>query len=325
MATIVLIHGIAQEQLGADSLQSRWRPALADGVRAAGYPDLADLVAHDTRPGGINIRMAFYGDLFLTPGTMGIGTADPANETQRELVEQLAAEWLARAAGREVPDRSTAATQLSYLNPAGHDEQGALREGQRSALNGLAKLRWFAPFGMAFSGRFVATSLHQVTRYLTDEEIREAVQQRVSAHLDADTQVLIGHSLGSVVAYEAAHRLARPLPLLITLGSPLGLGSVVYDRIVPQPPAYPPQVHRWVNIADRNDLIAARPDLSPMFGTPPTGAVFDGGWTVHNGAKPHQAEFYLTKEQTGRPIGEVLHGSQLRHEAQRVDLTSDAD
>jgi hypothetical protein len=46
---------------------------------------------------------------------------------------------------------------------------------------------------------------------------------------------------------------------------------------------------------------------------------------VHNGAKPHQAEFYLTKEQTGRPIGEVLHGSQLRHGAQRVDLTSDVD
>jgi hypothetical protein len=90
--------------------------------------------------------------------------------------------------------------------------------------------------------------------------------------------------------------------------------SVVYDRIVPQPPAYPPQVHRWVNIADRNDLIAARPDLNPMFGAPPAGVVFDGGWTVHNGAKPHQAEFYLTKEQTGRPIGEVLYGQQLRHE-----------
>lgn|GEM_PF-278934 len=324
MATIVLVHGIAQEQLGADCLESRWLPALADGVRAARYPDLADLIWHATGPGRISIRMAFYGDLFLTPGTMGADRVELASEAQRELAEQLAAEWLGRAAGRDVPDQRTAATQLSYLYPDGYDEQGALREGQRSALNGLAKLRWFAPFGMAFAGRFVATSLRQVTSYLTDAEIRQAVQQRVSAQLDADTQVLIGHSLGSVVAYEAAHRLTRPLPLLITLGSPLGLRSVVYDRIVPQPPGYPPQVHRWVNIADRNDLVAARPDLRQMFGPLPTGAVFDGGWTVHNGAKPHQAEFYLTKEQTGRPIGEVLDGHQLRHEAQ-VDPIGDAD
>jgi hypothetical protein len=114
-----------------------------------------------------------------------------------------------------------------------------------------------------------------------------------------------------VVAYEAAQRLNAPLPLLITLGSPLGLRTVVYDRVVPQPPSYPPHVRHWVNIADRNDLVAAEPDLRPMFGQIPTGAVFDGGWTVHNGAKPHQAEFYLTKQQVGGPIGAVF-GSRAR-------------
>jgi pimeloyl-ACP methyl ester carboxylesterase len=211
---------------------------------------------------------------------------------------------------RSRPSRRVAATQLSYLHPAGHGEQGAVRDAQRSALNGLAKLRWFAPFGMAFAGRFVATSLRQVTRYLTEDDIREAVQQRVAAHLDTDTCVLIGHSLGSVVAYEAAHRLTQPLRLLITLGSPLGLRTVVYDRVIPQPPGYPSQVRRWVNIADRNDLIAAHPDLRPMFGPLPPEAVFDGGWTVHNGAKPHQAEFYLTKEQTGRLIADALNARQ---------------
>jgi pimeloyl-ACP methyl ester carboxylesterase len=145
-----------------------------------------------------------------------------------------------------------------------------------------------------------------VTRYLTEDEIREEVQRRVAVLIDDDTKILLGHSLGSVVAYETAHQFARPLPLLITLGSPLGLRTVVYDRVVPQPPTYPPRVQRWVNIADRDDLVAAQPDLRPMFGPLPPGATFDGGWTVHNGAKPHEAEFYLTKEQTGHPIGSLL-------------------
>lgn len=307
MATIVLVHGIAQEQLGAGSLESRWLPALADGVRAAGYSDVADLIWRGAAPGVISTRMAYYGNLFLIPGAQGADT-DVGLETsaQRDLAEQLAREWLERAAQRDNPDQRAAAAQVSYLNPADHEEQGKFQEGQRAALNGLAKLKWFAPFGMAFAGKFVNRTLQQVTRYLTDDEIREEVQRRVAVLIDADTKVILGHSLGSVVAFEAAHGLDRPLPLLITLGSPLGLRTVVYDRVIPQPPSFPPRVQRWVNIADRNDLVAAQPDLKPMFGQLPPGAVFDGGWTVHNGAKPHEAEFYLTKEQTGRPIGEAL-------------------
>src|SRR6516225_8981118 len=48
------------------------------------------------------------------------------------------------------------------------------------------------------------------------------------------------HSLGSVVAYEATQELEHPLPLLITLGSPLGLNTIVYQRLRPQPPSFPP-------------------------------------------------------------------------------------
>ena len=75
---------------------------------------------------------------------------------------------------------------------------------------------------------------------------------------------MIGHSLGSVVAYESAHRLTRPLPLLVTLGSPLGLRTIVNDRLRP-PPSFPLQVARWLNVADREDVVAAEPDLRPLF------------------------------------------------------------
>ena len=78
MATVVLVHGIAQEQLGAKSLEKDWLPALADGVRAGGHPRIADRIWPPEQPGGITARMAYFGDLFLTPGTMGTGEDDVA-------------------------------------------------------------------------------------------------------------------------------------------------------------------------------------------------------------------------------------------------------
>ena len=250
--------------------------------------------------------MAFYGDLFLTPGSMGSGDTDPATGDHAALAAALAEEWLRHGAERSNPDQATSITQLSYLNPKGHEDQGPVREAQRTALNALSKLGWFAPMGMAFAGRFVNKTLAQVTAYLSDPGIREEVQARVAAHMTPDTKVILGHSLGSVVAYEAAHQLIHPIALLITIGSPLGLRSIVFDKVHPQPPGYPPQVRRWVNIADRNDLVAAEPDLRPQFGDPPPGCTFDAAWTVVNGAKPHDGTFYLGKQQTGIPIAQAL-------------------
>lgn len=118
---------------------------------------------------------------------------------------------------------------------------------------------------MGFAERFVNRSLAQVTRYLTNDEIRFAALKSVSDLCGPETKVLIGHSLGSVVAYEAAHLMKQPLPLLLTLGSPLGLQTIVYQRLRPQPPGFPPNVRRWVNVVDQDDFIAAEPDLKGLF------------------------------------------------------------
>ena len=72
--------------------------------------------------------------------------------------------------------------------------------------------------------------LGQAVRYLTEPAIREAAIAAVHEHLGDDTRVVLAHSLGSVVAYEAPPRQTarpQPLPLLITIGSPLGLPSVI--------------------------------------------------------------------------------------------------
>ena len=160
--------------------------------------------------------------------------------------------------------------------------------------------------------RFVRRSLAQVTRYLTDDRIRSAALESVMKLVNANTEVLIGHSLGSVVAYEAAHLIERPLPLLVTLGSPLGLQTIVYQRLRPQPPIFPPKVQHWVNVAAEDDFIAAEPRLERLFGpSVPAGAVLEGGYTVDNGAEPHNANFYLGKAHVGKPVGETLSRAAL--------------
>jgi hypothetical protein len=309
MAEIVLIHGIAQEQEGKASLESRWIPALADGVRAAGHHGLADSIWPAGRPGSVDIQMAYYGELFQKKGAQGAADrlTDLSKEEQ-ELAASLAAEWLCHAAERENPDQKTAKRQLAHLDLE-HAPQGPKEEAARAIINGVAKLKWFAPTGMAFAERFVNRSLKQVTTYLSEPELHEKIQQRVLDLIGPDTKVIIGHSLGSVIAYEvAANRLKVPLPLLLTIGSPLGLRTIIYDRIKPQPPEYPNPVRRWVSLSDRNDLVAAKPDLTTLFDrNKPAGAVLESAWTLDNGAKPHQCEYYLRKAQTGRPIAAALN------------------
>lgn len=299
MARIVLVHGIAQEQKSADTLEAEWLPSLAGGVRLAGDTELADRLWRDARPGTAGARMAFYGDLFRRDGQQG--GADELSEDEWSLAEVLAGEWLrnaAESASRET-DRNRARAELTQLAGPLGEEQG-VRAAARPVLNALVRLRPFARLGVAFAERVVVKALRQVTLYLTDETIRKRVQERVAEHIGPETEIIIGHSLGSVVAYEAAHLHGRPLPLLLTLGSPLGLRTVVYERTRPQPPAIPPGVVSWVNLADRDDLVAARPDLTALF--PGADGVLDSGYTVDNGAKPHEAAFYLAKRRTGEVV-----------------------
>jgi hypothetical protein len=83
-------------------------------------------------------------------------------------------------------------------------------------------------------------------------------------------KVVIAHSLGSVVTYETLW--ANPdleVDLLITLGSPLGMRNVIFERLMPAPVngwgERPRKVKRWVNIADKDDIVAIPPGLRGCF------------------------------------------------------------
>ncbi|MFI5938132.1 hypothetical protein [Actinoplanes sp. NPDC051494] len=94
MASIVLVHGIAQQQHSADDLEHEWLPSIAGGIRTAGHPGLADRL-WPIQPANRQARMAFYGNLFLTPDQQGDTTE--LTDNQREIADEIALDWLTNA------------------------------------------------------------------------------------------------------------------------------------------------------------------------------------------------------------------------------------
>jgi hypothetical protein len=306
MAHVVLVHGIGHELDSADTIENEWMPALAGGVRTAGFPTVADrLWRAGPVAGGLEVRAAFYGQLFREPGVQGAASA--MLDESDQLVEALALQCLRQAEYSECEEqRRIAHEELAALGMLDAGVPMGIRSVGRSLMARLARLPWFARLGMALAERFVDRNLRQVTRYFLDENVRKTAQQTVMDLLDQETRVMVAHSLGSVVAYEACFALERPLPLLVTIGSPLGLGNIVYARLRPQPPIFPPRVRRWLNIADRNDVVAAEANLRPFFSSVPEGAVFEPCETVNNGREAHRGASYLTSIVVGRPVAETL-------------------
>ncbi|MBB2940486.1 hypothetical protein FB565_000190 [Actinoplanes lutulentus] len=300
MARIVFVHGIAQQQRSAIELENEWLLSLAGGIGIAGYPHLADRL-WPVQPADRWARMAFYGNLFRTSDQQG-DTSEIA-DSQREIANEIAFDWLINALdSNRARDAGTARQELDALNLDRADPQGLPGTTAR-ALAALDRIPWFGNAGFRLAGSHAL--LGQAVRYLSEPAIRDTAIAAVHQHLDEDTRVVLAHSLGSVVAYEALHARPQPLPLLITIGSPLGLPSVI--RRLQQPPAYPTGVQRWINLADRDDIIAARPHLTAIFDKQrPPGATFESTYTVDNGAEPHRATFYLTNRTIGHAIATAL-------------------
>jgi pimeloyl-ACP methyl ester carboxylesterase len=147
--------------------------------------------------------------------------------------------------------------------------------------------------------------LKQVSAYLGDPQVRRDVRARVTSLINDDTRVIVAHSLGTVVAYEClcAHP-EWPVRALVTLGSPLGIRNVIFDRLEPRPDqgrgAWPGSIEHWSNIADNGDIVALVKDLAPCFGE----RVKDS--LVYNGAGPHDILPYLTAQETGHAIAAGL-------------------
>ncbi|WP_410597347.1 hypothetical protein [Amycolatopsis sp. lyj-23] len=274
MALVVGVHGIGQQYRGRHQLLAAWGPALADGLeRAAGQ-----------RVTLSEFDITFYGDLFLPDPPIAADSVVPksGDSDAGDELDLSAEEWadVAEALAELVTPAEVAAAAAAA--PKGLGRIPRPFQALIAAID-----RRFGPAAAVLSIR----ELKQVRRYLREPAVRRAVDDRVRDEFPPGCRVLIGHSLGSVVAYE----LLRQNPdlgvkLLITVGSPLAL-RMVRDRLRVEPLPVP----AWVNVRDLRDPVACAGELR-------------GWWpqireadeiVVDNGAKAHAAERYLSRRQTG--------------------------
>ncbi|MEU7581081.1 hypothetical protein AB0B50_26165 [Streptomyces sp. NPDC041068] len=98
------------------------------------------------------------------------------------------------------------------------------------------------------------------------ERIRDQLRTALAA---ADGPVaVISHSLGTVVAYDVlseADFTEKEVPLLVTLGSPLGYTEI--QDVVSRPLQVPAPVRLWANFADPLDLVTLDTTLADDFRT----------------------------------------------------------
>jgi hypothetical protein len=161
---------------------------------------------------------------------------------------------------------------------------------------------------------FLRILFREVATYLRADDApeRSAAREEVAARIArCRPQVVIAHSLGSVVAYEALHAHPELQPdLFLTLGSPLALPLVVFERLHPAPrPTTPapqgarlPGRTRWVNIADPGDPVAVPPHLARHF----DGVALDHTAVISPLFHFHHATNYLRSATTAATLAPYL-------------------
>ncbi|WP_223830973.1 serine peptidase [Streptomyces venezuelae] len=242
--TIVAVHGIGNHLSGrspeqaATELAGQWQLKLQHGFTVAGLGDQRLPALH----------VAYYAH------------HTHAAERQAAVPDILAID--------EREQSVVIAWALALGSPTLQEQQGLITAPLRQVLSWVSQRRKI-PIGTVI--RLAVQLAGEVHRYLHVPEVRAAARSTVAESIRrVRPQVVLAHSLGSVVAYEALH--AHPeltVDCLVTLGSPLGLPGGIFDHLVPAPiadrGARPAGVRYWVNLADTGDLVAIPHRLGDRF------------------------------------------------------------
>ncbi|MEV3906628.1 alpha/beta hydrolase [Streptomyces canus] len=304
---LVFVHGVGGARNPAAELD-HWLGALEQGGLDAGHAlRVPGLMAGSMA----DVRFAYYGDLFTAPEAQsGADTEDIHSDDVRALLREAIDERLAERADDdgEVPVLCHAQAQLA---PEGAVQGSGSVAGQvLSAANTVLCVPGLRTFGRWASARLMVGHLSQVARYLARGEtdgtgltLDARVRHRVTEELDpAVPTVLVAHSLGTVVALEALSGYPGEIPLLVTLGSPLGLRAMVGRRTRPQPPRVPDAVASWVNVWDRDDFIVGRPNLEDFFEPNDRSVLPEPRRVDSDGAWVHPALKYLAQPGVAGPV-----------------------
>lgn len=250
MKQLIFIHGRAQAGKDSIKLKAEWIEAWKKGLAKSSL----QMPIAETQ-----VRFPYYGDTLeqLVDGTSpedaakiivrGAQTNTAANDfLSAMLQEYIDVEGIS---DDEIEQEMDAESRLVL-------ERGPQNWGWvQSVLRAIDKR---TPGG----GVMIALVTNDVHQYLSKEALRTHIEDGVLQAMDlAQDNVVVTHSLGTVVGYTLLRRLAKEgqawrMPLLITLGSPLGIRAV---RSKLRPIGHPACVTKWFNAYDPNDVVSLNP------------------------------------------------------------------
>ena len=159
--------------------------------------------------------------------------------------------------------------------------------------------------------------LRDVNDFLFVPERRQIMRESLESRLrvGGGPFVIVGHSQGSMIAYDVLSRMdpARcDVRLFVTIGSPLGIAEV-QDQLKTmtnqQRLAVPRCVHRWLNVADPLDPVAADRKLANDY-APSTNAGVrikdDVEWNSDSPWHPHSGTGYLSLKVVRSAVREAV-------------------
>lgn len=295
---LVMIHGRAQQHKDAAALKAEWLDALGEGLAASGLT----LPIAETE-----VRFPFYGDTLyqMAGGTPADVAADVVVRGEGADAEE---QRFARAVIEEIRTRA-GITDAQLATVAGDDvvERGPQNwEWVQGILRAIDR---FVPHG---SGTSIALFTYDVYQYLRNSVIRETIETGVSAAITPGVEtVVVAHSLGSVVAYNLlrreGHRRGWKVPLLATVGAPLGVAEIRKTLRGFAPTRCPECVSAWFNALDERDVVALYPLDPRCFPLDPPNPAIENKRNVRNRtSNRHGIAGYLDDPEVARRIHDAL-------------------
>jgi pimeloyl-ACP methyl ester carboxylesterase len=181
--------------------------------------------------------------------------------------------------GRIEDDQSGIRQLLTQNEPSSEDlqEAGGIRRRFRRLVYAVGDR--FPLVSDLLATRSVELRMNDIRRYFADEggvaaQIRDLVTEQLMAAWSENRQVmLIGHSFGSVIAYDTLWELSRQhhvehkVDMFISMGSPLGLSFVnkgVKGRFEQGQNRFPDNITNWLNVSAKGEVTAHHPHLAEM-------------------------------------------------------------
>lgn len=279
---LVFVHGIAQEGKDENELKRVWLEALDVGLAKAG---LGSIRQHEVVFPYYGDKLAELRELLKAPDsvqwqTKGMPASSSLDRTETELLREIIAEQFVDSdITQGVRTKGFENTELALA---------------------LARAADRTPFG-AYLIRFVKG----VSAYLNHKQISQKIDEIVRPAIGTDPCVVVGHSLGSVVAFRVLRELGRSVSVerFVTLGSPLGLNTI---RTLITPPALqvPAGVKSWTNAFDPKDVVSLHPLDRSTWNVNP--AIVNIAGVENHTSNHHGISGYLDDAQVAGAIYEAL-------------------